>query len=237
MLTYSGRLPRPHSFDNWADTEGRTVVTALASKRWFSVLGKRRAAKREIWRELQRLGESGTLTGSIHAAVAEYGDRMENFALERSNLPRASVDLRRLFVIPRALYNASALDRLTARLRTRSEVAALKGGPTLMPYFCFELLSAIDNAILASPPSVRRPLRAGSEWSILGVNTQMVWSVPFRPGPDWRGHYFVYEAAPDRLTRARRKELRASIELLDSGVSELSRLRKSAILAERPGRC
>ena len=69
------------------------------------------------------------------------------------------------------------------------------------------------------------------------MNDRVVWSVPFRSGPDWRGHFFVYEAAPDSLTRARRKELRASIERLDAGVSELSRLRKSAILAERPERC
>jgi len=47
----------------------------------------------------------------------------------------------------------------------------------------------------------------------------------------------VYEAAPEGITRARRKQLIASIEQLDSGVSELSRFRKSAILADRPERC
>ena len=235
-VNYSGRLPRPQSFDLWTETEGREVVTALASRRWFSVIGKRRAAKREIWRQMRQLAESGTLAGYIHAAVAEYGERIGNFALDRSSLPRASVDLRRLFVVPRAQYNAWALDLLTSRLRTCPEVRALKGGPTLITYFCFELLSAIDNAVLACSPSVRRPLRAGADWSILGVNAQVVWSVPFRPGPDWRGHYFLYEAAANGLTRARRKLLTASIEQLESGVAEFSRLRKSVILAERPER-
>jgi hypothetical protein len=157
--------------------------------------------------------------------------------LERSSLPRASVDLRRLFVVPRAQYNAWAFDRLTTRLQRCPDVAALKGGPTLIPYICVELLSAIDSAVLASSPSVRRALRAGVEWSIIGVNAQVVWWVPYRPGPDWRGHYFVYEASPEGVTRARRKQLIASIERLDSGVSELSRFRKSTILAERPERC
>lgn len=230
-LRYSGRLPRPRSFDRWAETEGREAVAALASRRWFSLIGKRRAAKREIWRELRQLAESGALAGYIHAAVAEYGDGIGNFAVERATLPRASVDLRRLFVVPRAQYNAWALDRLTSCLQRCPDVAALKGGPNLILYICFELLCAIDTAVLASSPSARRALRAGVEWSIIGVNAQVVWWVPYRPGPDWRGHYFVYEAAPEGITRARRKQLIASIEQLDSGVSELSRLRKSAILA------
>ena len=118
-LHYSGRLPRPRSFDRWAETEGREVVTALASRRWFSLIGKRRAAKREIWRELRQLAESGALAGCIHTAVAEYGNGIGNFALERSSLPRASVDLRRLFVVPRAQYNAWAFDRRVNPMRSR----------------------------------------------------------------------------------------------------------------------
>jgi hypothetical protein len=38
----------------------------------------------------------------------------------------------------------------------------------------------------------------------------------------------------DSLTRARRKQLATGVKTLEDGVSELSRLRKSAILAERP---
>ncbi len=59
-LTYSGRLSRPQSFETWAETDGQSVVTTLASERWFSLLGKRRAVKKEIWKELQELAESGS---------------------------------------------------------------------------------------------------------------------------------------------------------------------------------
>ena len=232
-LRFSGRVARPRSFDDWAETDGSEAVAAVASKRWFSVFGKRRAAKNEIWRELRQMTESGFLVGEVGRAVAEYGERMGSVALERSSLPRVSIDLRRLFVIPRAPYNALLLDVLISRLQRRSETAALKGGPTLIPYFCYELVEAIDHAIVATPPTLRRPVEAGSEWSIISVNTQVVWSVPLRPGPDWRGHYFLYEATPDRLTRPRRKELAATIKDLDRAVSEFSRVRKSAILASR----
>lgn len=234
-LKYAGRLPRPRSFDRWAEAEGRAVVAAVASKRWFALFGKRRAAKREIWRELQQLAESESLAGEIHAVVAEYGGRIGDFALDRPSLPRAVIDLHRVFVIPRALYNGWALDLITSRLQRRPEIAALKGGPALTSYFCFELLSAIDRALVASSPSVRRPLQATPEWSIVGLNARLVWSIPFRQGPDWRGHYFIYETPRDRLTRARRKQLAACIESLDAGISEFSRLTKSAILAERHG--
>ena len=235
-LKYSGRLPRPRSFDAWAEAEGRAVVTTIASKRWFALFGKQRAAKKEIWCELQQLAETGSLAEEIHTAVAEYVRRMGEFALDRPSLPRTSIDLRRVFAIPRALYNGWALDSLTSGLRTRVELAELKGGPELTNYFCFEVLSAIDSALVAFSPSVRNPLQAGPEWSIIGMNAQFVWSIPFRAGPDWRGHYFVYETPPGGFTRARRKQLVACMESLDAGMGELSRVRKSAILGDRPQR-
>ena len=233
-LRYSGHLSRPRSFDRWAEAEGRAVVTAVASKRWFALFGKRRAAKREIWRELRRLAELGSLAEEIHAAVAEYGGAIGSFALDRPSLPRAVIDLRRVVVIPRALYNGWALDLMTSRLERRPEMAALKGRSELARYFCFEMLSAIDSALMASSPSVRHPLQASTEWSIVGLNARLGWSIPFRQGPDWRGHYFIYEMPRDGLTRARRRQLAACIESLEAGISELSRLKKSAILAERP---
>lgn len=233
-LTYSGRLSRPKSFETWTETDGRAVVTALASKRWFSILGKRRAAKRAIWRELQQLAESGSFANEIHQAVGAYTSRMVEFALERTTLPRVSVDLRRMYVVPRATYNAWTYNLLTSRLGSRREVAALKGGPEFVKYFCFELLSAEDKALVESSPSVHHPLRAGTTWSIVGADSRLVWSVPFGREPDWRGHYYVCEMPADSLTRARRKQLATGVKTLEEGVSELSRLRKSAILAERP---
>src|SRR5574341_138710 len=99
-LAYSGRLACPSSFDIWAETDGHAVVSELASEKWFSLLGKRRAAKKEIWRELQQLAERGLLADEIRSAVSAYTSRMADFALERSSLPRMSVDLRRVFVVP-----------------------------------------------------------------------------------------------------------------------------------------
>jgi hypothetical protein len=235
-LTYSGRLSRPPSFDTWAETDGQAVVTALASERWFGLLGKRRAVKKEMWRELQHLAESGFLADEIRSLVAAYTARMADFALERSSLPRVSVDLRRVFVVPRAPYNAWTYNFLTSRLASRQEVSSLKGGPELAKYFCFELLNAADAALVESSPSVRRPLRAGTAWSIVGADSQLVWSVPFQGGPEWRGHYFVCEMAPESLTRARRKQLANGVKTLEAGVSELSRVRKIAILSDRSAR-
>jgi hypothetical protein len=235
-LTYSGRLSRPPSFDTWAETDGRAVVTELASKRWFSLLGKRRAAKREVWCELQQLAESGFVADEIRSAVAAYTTRMADFALERSSLPRMSVDLRRVFVVPRAPYNAWTYNFLRTRLALRPEIASLKGGPELASYFCFELLNAADAALVEASPSVKRPLRAGPAWSIVGADSQLVWSLPFQREPQWRGHYFVCEMAPESLTRVRRKQLANCVKTLEAGVSELSLLRKSAIVSERSAR-
>ncbi|HEY7441925.1 MAG TPA: hypothetical protein VH701_05865 [Vicinamibacterales bacterium] len=233
-LTYSGRLSCPPSFVHWTETDGRAAVTEVASKRWFSILGKRRAARRAIWRELQQLAESGSLANEIHNDVAAYTSRMVEFALERTTLPRVSVDLRRMYVVPRATYNAWTYNFFTQRLASRREVAALKGGPEFLKYFCFELLSAADKALVESAPSVHHPLRAGMTWSIVGADSKLVWSVPFGREPDWRGHYYLCEMPADSLTRARRKQLATGVKTLEDGVSELSRLRKSAILAERP---
>ncbi len=147
-----------------------------------------------------------------------------------------SLDLRRVFVVPRAPYNAWTYHSLTARLGSRPEVASLKGGPELAKYFCYELLNAVDRALLECSPSVRRPLRAGTAWSIVGVDSSLVWSVPFQRGPEWKGHYFVCEMAAESLTRARRKQLASCVKTLEAGVSDLSRFRKTAILAERAAR-
>jgi hypothetical protein len=42
--------------------------------------------------------------------------------------------------------------------------------------------------------------------------------------------------APESLTRARRKQLATCVKTLEAGVSELSRVRKIAILSERSAR-
>jgi hypothetical protein len=225
-MIFTGRLPR-RSFEAWATGDGCPVVERVASDVGFSLLGRRRAARRRLWRQLTSAASAASIVRDIQRELDGYLQRLDPIVYAHG-LPRVSVELRRLIVVPRSFPNAEAFRNLYATLSGHPVFDALDGDP-VRDWLVMTTVSGIDAAVAESRPSSRRPLPAGSHWMVVGVNEQFEWGVPL-DGPGWPGHYYLLELTSEPLTRSVRKAAEQGLAWLDESLPSLSRVRRSEIL-------
>lgn len=228
-LHYSGRIDR-RPFNEWTQTEeGRQVVRDLAARRGFTLFGKARAARRDLWRELDAATRTPPIARAIQTEVSAYLPLIAQFCYA-SSAPRSTIALRRLVAIPRALAHVKALERLTKRLQFLPEFTGLQGGPLVREFFFVQLIKEMDSAILAAKPSPARPLPAHEEWVVVGSELEMTWHVPIKREAERPGHFFLYEAPRGGSARADRKEISARMRDLNSLAHGLSRTDRAEVI-------
>src|SRR5439155_6982087 len=99
-LTYVGRISRG-PFDAWTATpEGSAAIAAAAAHVRFSLLGKHRAARSRLWRELANAATDESVATAIQDEADRYLARLNQLAYAEG-LPRVAVNLYRLVVVPR----------------------------------------------------------------------------------------------------------------------------------------
>src|SRR5438132_8080137 len=134
QLTYARRITRA-PFNAWAETpQGAAVVAAIAAQIRFSFLGRERAARGRLWRELAAAARDEAVVNTIQREVDAYLDRLSQLAYGEG-LPRTGVELHRLVVVPRVLLNAAAYHSTATRLTAQPAMAALEGGEPLREFF------------------------------------------------------------------------------------------------------
>ena len=228
-VTYTGRIT-PGPFIAWAGTpEGRAVIDPLASRIRFSLLGKTRAARRRLWRQLAAMARDESVVAAVQREAQAYLERLSNFAYA-DGLPRTSISLHRLVVVPRVFLNGAAFKALLGKLSTCSAFAALEGGDALRDFFILTLIEHVDGAIAAARPTPQRPLPAGECWMTVGMNSRFVWRIPLTKDPPWDGHHYVLEITRDPLTRRLRKAVSESVEKIEASLTTLSREAREDIM-------
>lgn len=229
-LRYTGTVDRT-AFDRWADSpDGHSVVHTVMSHMRFALFGKRRAARRRVWRDVKDAARSPAVVDTLQREVDTYLAHLERFAYAR-DLPRAGVELHRLIVVPRVFANAAADRRIDDLLHIEPAFATHEGRTPLRDWFSLAVIDGIESAIIEARPSPVRPLAAGREWLLVGVNDRFEWRVPFK-GPAWPGHYFLLELTREPITRAVRKGAAEAMAQLEASLPSLPRLRRDEILKQ-----
>jgi len=232
-LTYTGRLPRA-AFAAWLDTpEGRRVVSRAASRISFTLLGKARAARRRLWRDVRAAATTRTVAGRVQAELDSYLAHLERIVYARE-LPRTGVELRRLVVVPRRLLSGDLYRRLEHAVGRHPTFAATEEGVALRHWFVLAVVDGADAVVARARPTPWRPLPAGADWMAVGLNLQFEWYAP-PDGPTWPGHYHVLEQRRDRVTRAVRRATRDAIADMERSLGSLPRARRYAILDNAAG--
>jgi len=226
-VAYTGALTR-EPYAAWIATrEGGKAIDAVAKTIGFRLFGRVRAARKRVWREFAAAARSEDGKAALQAAADIYLHTITTLAYAQG-LPRATVGLRRLVLVPRALVAGRARAALAARL---TQCTAFAQRPTAERDFLFETaLSQFDAAIRAARPSVKRPVRAPDSWVCVGADTRFAWVDQYWSGAGWSGHWFVYEQPREPLSRADRKTLERSVEQLQASLGTLSRERRHALV-------
>jgi hypothetical protein len=226
-VVYSGSLTR-EPYTAWTATrEGTNAIDAVAKTIGFRLFGRVRAARKQVWRELAAAAKSEDGKAALQAAADLYLHAITTLAYAQG-LPRATVGLRRLVLVPRALVAGRARAALSTRL---TQYSAFAERPAPERDFLFETaLSQIDNAIRAARPSVQRPVRAPDNWVCIGADTRFAWVDQYWSGAGWSGHWFAYEHPREALSRADRKTLERAVEQLQASLGTLSRERRHALV-------
>jgi hypothetical protein len=225
---YSGAISRPR-FRAWLETsEGCEAVDSVASRMRVVFLARARAARR-LWRRLAAAACDPRVVATIQSEVDAYLGRVHEFAYA-GGLPRLSVDLHRIVVVPRVLINGAAYGAIARRLHSDRTFASLEGGDAIRDFFVRTLVADLDAAIAATIPSPKRPLAVGRDWISIGLDGAFVWRLPLLNEPPWDGHHYVLERTRDPITRAVRKKAAAAVAQIQASLPLLSRIERNEIL-------
>jgi len=225
---YTGRITRAPLVAWLATPEGRAALDEAASRVRFAFLARARGARR-LWRRLAAAARDPDVIVAIQSEVDGYLGRLQEFAYAEG-LPRASVSLHRIVVVPRVLINGAACGAMARRLRSQPAFASLDGGDALRNFFFETLIHHLDGAIAGAAPSPKRPLAAGKEWTSVGLDGAFVWRLPLMNEPPWDGHHYVMELTRDPITRTVRKAVVAAVRRLEASLPSLSRSERNEIL-------
>jgi hypothetical protein len=225
---YAGRITRAPLVEWLATPEGQATVDAVASRLRLRFLARRRAARR-LWRQLAGAARDPEVVTTVQSEIDAYPGRLQEFAYAEG-LPRVSVDLHRIVVVPRVLLNAAAYGAIARRLKSVRAFTALEGGEALRGFFVLTLIRDLDAAIARATPSPKRPLTAGADWISVGLDAAFVWRVPLLNEPPWDGHHYVLELTRDPLTRKLRKAVAEAVQRLESSLPALTRVDRNEIL-------
>lgn len=219
-LVYRGRISR-QQFSRWTGTkEGAETVARLAGTIRFSLFGRARAAKRRAWRALDSAARSASAVAAIGREADEYMRACADLSYGDA-LPRAHVALHRLVVVPRAMAAARARATMVQRLGGLPEICALD--VWLRSFLIDQLLTEMDMALHSAAPSATKPVQGHGAWACVGVSGGVQWGDPIWAGPYSMGHVYMYEFPPAGLSRKDRKAVQAAVQVLEMGVSSLSR--------------
>jgi hypothetical protein len=226
-LEYRGRITRD-PFTRWIATKrGQDAVARVARATRFSLFGRARSARRQMWRALDAASRNPALATAIGAETTRYMQILAGVAYADS-LPRTHIALRRLVVAPRAMIAGRVHAGVVSRLAQAPELAGVD--EAVRVFFLEQLVVEMDAALQKSSPSPRHPVRAVDQWACVGVSVGTVWVDRMWAGPDGTGHVFMYEFPPGGLPRKERKMLVAAIAQMAASVSALSRFERAALV-------
>ena len=225
-LQYRGRLSRSR-FAAWAKTpEGMAAVNErVARDRLY--LFRRTRARRRMWREL----DTASRRDQVRQAIQDEAGHFATILVEASHapgLPRRTIALHRLVIVPRTLVAARARAGLRKRLFKSDALSTVD--PYVRDFLCEQLMIELDAAIALSRPSVARPLLTRDTWGCVGRDATYEWVDPMFSGSGWGGHFLMFEFPREGFTRKARKEVDRAVQELQSGLANISHLQRNAIV-------
>ena len=219
-LRFGGRISRDPVREWLATDVGAAAIDEAARDARFSLLGRRRAARRRLTRALTEAISGSRVRETVATECAGYLASWTPLAYAPS-LPRLSIAYRRLVVVPRAMI----LWRIAARSAARIAASLPETGvpDTFRTFFSQWVVGGIDRSVSIAAPSPQRPLHAEESWACVAFDADTIWVDTSRSGREWQGHVMMFEMPAPRLQRRQRQELASAIARLADSLPNLTR--------------
>jgi hypothetical protein len=225
-LRYRGRLSQ-EPYSAWAKTSAGEAAIDARSRQDGLRLFRRTRARRRIWRELDLAARSEPLREAIQSEADHFVAEMVESS-HAPGLPRRTIALHRLVIVPRALVAGRARTALRRRIYKSQALAAID--PHVRDFFCEQLVVEIDAAVAERRPSVFRPILTHDAWGCVGRDTEYQWVDPIFSGPGWGGHLLMFEFPRQGLSRKTRKEVDRAVHELQESLSNIPRMQRHEIV-------
>jgi hypothetical protein len=225
-LVYRGRLSR-EPFAAWAGTvEGEASIDERARRDRLWLFAHQRT-RRRMWRELELLSRGESFAKTVQWEAGQFEKTIVD-ASHAPGLPRRTIALHRLVLVPRTLVAGRMRTALRRRLFNSDAFPGLDA--RLRDFFCEQLVVELDAAVAAHRPTASRPLLTHETWGCVGYHTDYEWVDPFFAGQGWGGHLLMFEFPVQGLARQSRKALEQAVQDIQSSLANLSRNQRHAIV-------
>jgi hypothetical protein len=224
-LGYRGRLAR-QPFSAWARTpEGVAAIDDRARRDRLRIFGRARAQRR-MWRELALVARGEAFDATMELQAKHFAAAIVEVS-HAPGLPRRTIALHRLVVVPRALVAGRMRSTMQRRLG-RDAFAALD--PAVRAFLLEQLVVDLDAAVAAHRPSTSRPVLTDAAWACVGHRADYRWVDPIFTGPGWDGHFLMFEFPAQGLARRARKDLDQAVHDIQESLADMSRLQRDAMI-------
>jgi hypothetical protein len=221
-LRFRGRITTKPLTEWLTGPDGSAAVDAVAQTLRFSFIGRTRAARRRLRRELLSAVADEQVRRVLEVAPDYYLTALTELAYAPA-LPRVVIALRRLVVVPRTMVAARARNAVNAQLMLCPAYADLT--ESLRLFLCDRLVWEMDHAIGRAKPSPRRAVPARETWSCVAFDDRFVWVHPLWAGKDWLGHLMLFEM-PEHLSKRERQQIEGAIDELKTSLPHLSAIQR-----------
>jgi hypothetical protein len=167
----------------------------------------------------------------VRQAIQDEAGHFATIMVEASHapgLPRRTIALRRLVIVPRTLIAARARAGLRKRLFNSDALRTVD--PQVRDFLCEQLIFELDAAIAHSRPSVVRPLLTRDTWGCVGRDSAYEWVDPLFSGAGWGGHLLMFEFPHEGFSRKARKEVDRAVQDLQKSLANISQIQRNAIV-------
>ena len=179
-----------------------------------------------MWRELALMAREAPFHAAMEVQAKQFATAMVDVS-HASGLPRRTIALHRLVVVPRALVAG----RMRAALQRRVGSEAFGAlDPHVRAFLLEQLVADLDAAVAAHRPSTSRPVLTDATWECVGHRADYQWVDPIFTGPGWGGHFLMFELPAQGVSRRDRQDLERAVHDVEESLANLSRQERDAII-------
>lgn len=184
VFEYCGKIMKAEGFEEWAKSEGSTMIENVISREGFKFFAKNKA-RNLIKSNFINSGNCDTLDAVLKDISEDFFKSPGILGINQKKLPKVN-SFSKVVVLPRFLLIIYTYKEIKSALHGSAMFNRITYGDYFKEYVYSKLLSELDSAIFTHKISVRKPIVTSNNFSIIGKDETYPWNDLYP------GHYYLY---------------------------------------------